>query len=190
MKEKFFIESGAIKKGHFLLASGLHSEYYFQAQSLLQYPRLASRAGKEIAKKWKKDNIDVAVSLAVGGIVLGQEVARHLKVRHIFLERKKDKFSLERGFELKENERVLLVEDVITTGGSLKEAIEVLNTYRAQITGITSLVLRGNPDFQYPLKSILKIEWQTYPLDNCPLCREQVPLYIPGTKQRLPRRQT
>ena len=183
MKESSLIKVGAIKKGHFLLSSSLHSEYYLQAQSLLQYPDLASKTGKEIARLWKNENIDVVVSLAIGGIVIGQEVARHLGVRHIFVERKKENLSLERGFILNKKEKVLLVEDVITTGGSLKEAIEILKAYDPEIAGITSIVLRGKPDFIYPLKSLLKIDWPAYGRDDCPLCRQGIPLYTPGTKQ-------
>ncbi len=183
MEEKIFRETKAIKKGHFLLASALHSEFYFQAQCLLQYPDIASKAGSEIADMWKNNDVDVVVSLAIGGIVLGQEVARFLGVRHIFLERKNRNFSLERGFNLTDGENVLLVEDVITTGGSLKEAIEVLKKYSVNIIGITSLVLRGTLDFMYPLKTILKINWDKYSPDDCPLCQKDIPLYAPGTKQ-------
>ncbi|RLD17728.1 MAG: orotate phosphoribosyltransferase [Caldiserica bacterium] len=174
----------AIKKGHFLLASGYHSEYYFQGYELLKYPRIASKLGKEISKMWNKDDIDVVVSLAVGGIVLGHEVARALNKRHIFLERKNKEFSLERGFKLKEGERVLLVEDVVTTGGSLKEAIRVLKKYKVRIVGITALLLRGNVKFRYPFKTLLKLKIEKYKPENCPLCRRNVPLSIPGTKQK------
>ena len=184
MEEKVFKETKEIKKGHFLLASGLHSEFYFQAQCLLQYPWYASDAGKEISGLWKNSHIDVIVSLAIGGIVLGQEVARFLQVRHIFLERKNRNFSLDRGFNLNKGENVLLVEDVITTGGSLKEVISKLKKYKIKIIGITSLVLRGKVKFSYPLKSLLNINWDKYSPDDCPLCKKEIPLQIPGTKQK------
>jgi len=183
MKEDIFIQTGAVKKGHFLLASGMHSGNYFQAQALLQYPDKAEKAAKKLAGMWKAEKIDVVVSLAVGGIVLGQEIARQLKVRHIFLERKDGKFTLKRGFELKENEKVLLVEDVITTGGSVREGLEVLKQRNVQITGITSLVLRGKNDLKYPLKYLMKIDWPVYNPEECPFCRKGEPLKAPGTKQ-------
>jgi orotate phosphoribosyltransferase len=183
MIEQLLEQTGAIKKGHFLLASGYHSEYYFQAQSLLQYPEHASTAGKEIANLWKDEKIDAVISLAIGGIVIGQEVARHIGVRHVFFERKKGTFSLERGFQLKKGERVLLVEDVITTGGSIKEVMPILNNYEVEIAGITSMVLRGEPGFQYDLRYLLKIDWPKYSSSECPLCKAAVPLYAPGTKQ-------
>ncbi|MFH1416174.1 MAG: orotate phosphoribosyltransferase [Elusimicrobiota bacterium] len=183
MIEKILKETGAMKEGHFLLASGYHSEFYFQAQSLLQYPEYASDAGEQLAALWIDEEITTAVSLAIGGIVLGQEVARHLKVRHIFLERKQQTFSLERGFSVRPGERILLIEDVVTTGGSLKEAIPVLEETGAYIVGITSIVSRGNAEFRYPFKYLLSIDWPKYRPEECPLCAKQVPLYAPGTKQ-------
>ncbi|MBN2406595.1 MAG: orotate phosphoribosyltransferase [Elusimicrobia bacterium] len=183
MKEKNFIDTGAIKEGHFLLSSGLHSDHYFQAQSLLKYPKEASKAGKAIARLWKKDGINVVVSLAIGGIVIGQEVARHLGTRHIFLERKKGAMKLERGFSLDGGERVLMIEDVITTGGSLLEGIEVLKNYGVMIAGIGALVLRGKPELPYPVRTLLVIDWPTYTKEDCPLCRSGVPIYAPGSKQ-------
>lgn len=185
MLKEILNETEAIKHGHFLLASGLHSEYYFQAQSMLQYPQHASMAGEEIAKLWADKKIDAVVSLAIGGIVIGQEVARHLNVRHIFLERKHKTFSLERGFTIHKKEKLLLVEDVITTGSSLKEVFPILQNLEAEIIGITSIVLRGETDFPYPLKYLLKIDWPKYTPDDCPLCRKGVPLYAPGTKQAI-----
>ncbi|MFC2091660.1 orotate phosphoribosyltransferase [Elusimicrobiota bacterium] len=183
MDTEILKKTGAIKKGHFLLASGLHSEFYFQAQSLLQHPRYASLAGEEIAELWKEDRIDVVVSLAIGGIVLGQEVARHLNCRHIFVERKNREFSLQRGFCITPRERTLLVEDVITTGGSLKEALELLSSYSASIIGITSMVIRGNPELPYPLKYLIELDWHKYEPDECPLCKNNIELYTPGSKQ-------
>jgi len=181
--KKEFLEYGAIKKGHFLLASGSHSEYYFQGYELLKYPKIASKIGRDIAKKWKNKKIDVVVSLAVGGIVLGYEVARNLNVRHIFFERKNKVFSLERGFKLKKGERVLLVEDVITTGGSLKEVIKILKKYKVKIVGITAILLRGKVKFPYTVKVLLKMNMRKYHPKRCPLCKKNVPLYIPGTKR-------
>jgi len=173
----------AIKEGHFKLASGNHSAYYFQAQSMLQYPDYASRAGSAIAELWKKENIQTVVSLAIGGIVIGQEVARYLGVRHIFLERKDSNFSLRRGFSLEKEERILLVEDVITTGGSLKEAIDIITPLGVVIAGITSIVVRGTPRFDHDFRYLHKIDWPKYAEAECPLCREGIPLQTPGTKQ-------
>ncbi|MFC2061754.1 orotate phosphoribosyltransferase [Elusimicrobiota bacterium] len=183
MNKDIFLNCGAIKEGHFLLSSGLHSQYYFQAQSLLKYPPLASKAGKEMAGPWKKKNIDAVVSLAVGGIVIGQEVARYLKTRHVFLERKNKALTLERGFSLSSGERILMVEDVITTGGSLLEGIQIIKEFGIEIAGISALVIRGKPDLPYTINSTYQINWEAYSADNCPLCAEGIPMYIPGTKQ-------
>ncbi len=180
---KIFKQTGALKEGHFLLASGLHSGYYFQAQTLLKYPKKASRVAKKLAKKWKGNSIDAAVSLAVGGIVLGQEISRQLGCRHIFLERKDENFSLRRGFHIKPGEKVLIIEDVVTTGGSIKEAIDVIKGYDADIIGITSLLQRGETDFDYPFQPLLKVNWPAYSPQDCPLCRDGIPIHISGTKQ-------
>ncbi|MCP4652664.1 MAG: orotate phosphoribosyltransferase [Candidatus Omnitrophica bacterium] len=183
MIEDILKSTGAIKTGHFLLASGLHSENYFQAQSMLQYPEYASQTGKEIAALWKNENIDVVVSLAIGGIIIGQEIAKHLGVRHVFLERKNNIFSLERGFRLAPGEKILLAEDVITTGGSLKEIFPLLKKLETDIIGITSIVLRSNAEFSVPFKFLHKINWPAYNPEECPLCKKGIPLYVPGTKQ-------
>ncbi len=180
---KIFKKTGALKEGHFLLASGLHSGHYFQAQALLKYPKEASRAAKNLAGKWKGTTIDAAVSLAVGGIVLGQEISRHLGCRHIFLERKDENFSLRRGFHIEPGEKILVVEDVVTTGGSVMEALYVLKSYSAEIVGITALLQRGEADFGYLFKPLLKASWPAYDPQQCPLCRDGIPLHIAGTKQ-------
>ncbi len=180
---RIFKETGALKEGHFLLASGLHSGYYFQAQALLKYPRKTSKVAAKIAKKWKGLDIDVAVSLAMGGIVLGQEISRQLGCRHIFLERKKSNFSLERGFNIKEGEKVLIVEDVVTTGGSVKESVKIVEKYKADIKGITALLQRGEAKFNYPFKPFLKVSWPAYEPVNCPFCRKGLQLHTVGTRQ-------
>jgi orotate phosphoribosyltransferase len=181
--EEILNKTGAIKKGHFKLASGNHSQYYFQAQSMLQYPDYASDIGNRIAALWRKEEIQTVVSLAIGGIVIGQEVARSLGIRHIFLERKDTKFSLRRGFSLEKGEKILLIEDVITTGGSLKEAISIITPLGAEIVGITAIVVRGNPSFTYTLKHLYSIDWPKYSEEECPFCKEGIPLQTPGTKQ-------
>ncbi len=180
-----FKETGALKKGHFLLASGLHSEFYFQAQTLLQYPRKASEAGRKIAEQWDKNKVDTVVSLAVGAIVLGQEVARHMNCRHIFVERQNKNFLFKRNFSLKKNEKVLLVEDVITTGGSVMEAREVIKKTGASIEGIACMLLRGDVNLGYTVRPLLKTSWKTYTPAKCLQCKKGIKLYTPGTKQSL-----
>ena len=181
--ENLYKETGALKKGHFLLASGLHSEFYFQAQSLLQYPAKASKAAEKIALKWKDKKIDTVVSPAVGAIVLGQEVARALNCRHIFVERKNNAFTFKRGFSLRPSEKVLVVEDVVTTGVSVKEAIEVIKKYKANILGIASLLSRGDACFSYAFTPLVKVKWPTYEPQKCPLCQKKIPVETPGTRQ-------
>ncbi|MCD6413461.1 MAG: orotate phosphoribosyltransferase [Elusimicrobia bacterium] len=180
--KRWIEEKKAIERGHFVLASGFHSEFYFQAQKLFQHPEIASRIGGAMADLWKRRKIDKVVSLAIGGIVLGQEVARHLGVCHIFLERKNGELLLRRSFEIGKGERILLVEDVITTGGSLKEAIKIIKRKKAKIIGIAAFVSRRKTQFAYPLKILLDLKLPVYRPAVCPLCRRRVKLSVPGTK--------
>ena len=132
---------------------------------------------------WEGQGIRTAVSLAVGGIILGHEVAKALGARHIFVERKDGKLGLHRGFTLKRGEKVLIVEDVITTGGSVFEAVESVESQGAEITGIAAILKRGDADFGYPLRVLLEADWKKFTPSDCPLCREGMPLTAPGTKQ-------
>ncbi len=178
----------AYLSGHFLLSSGLHSPNYMQCALLLQKSWIAERLCKELAKKLKSIKIDAVIGPALGGILVSHEMGRALKVRSIFAERVEGKFALRRGFELKKNERVLVVEDVITTGKSSREVIELVGRHGAKTVAVASLVDRtgiegGMSLFDQDLYALLKIGIQTYKPEACPLCRERkIPLVKPGSR--------
>ena len=188
----------AYLSGHFLLSSGLHSPNYMQCALLLQKPWVAEPLCKELAKKLKGVKIDVVIGPALGGILVAHEMGRALsagggsasggKVRSMFAERVEGEFTLRRGFELKKNERVLVVEDVITTGKSSREVIELVGRTGAKTVAVASLVDRtgiegGMSLFDQDFYSLLKIDIQTYKPELCPLCRHgKVDLVKPGSR--------
>lgn len=182
---KIFKESGALLEGHFKLTSGLHSPHYFQCAKVLQYPTHAQRLCWEIACKYMTDNITVVVAPAVGGIVVAQEVARLINSRAIFAEREDGKMTLRRGFALNPGDNVLIVEDVVTTGGSVKEIVSLVQQSGANLKGIGFLVDRSMGRAEFPVNtfSLLKMDVVTYPPDDCPLCKKGLPLVKPGSRK-------
>lgn len=185
-----FEKSHALQTGHFALSSGNHSNRYLQCALVTQHPEYAQRLSDALVAPFSGLPIDVVLGPAVGGIVIAQEVANALyragntDVRAIFCERVEGKMALRRGFALAEGERVLAVEDVITTGGSVKEAIALAKTYGAQVIGVASFVDRSPaaPDLGAPLTSLLKVEAQLWAPDACPLCQEGLPVNKPGSR--------
>ena len=180
-----FKKSGALLEGHFRLTSGLHSPNYFQCARVLQYPSYAEALCQEIADRFRDDRIDVVISPAIGGIVVGQEVARLLQCRAIFAERETDVMTLRRGFEIKPGENVLAVEDVVTTGGSVKEVIKLAQEAGGRVCGAAFLVDRsaGRAQFDVPFFAALQMEVITYQLDDCPLCKQGIPVIKPGSRK-------
>jgi len=180
-----FRETGALLEGHFLLTSGLHSPQYFQCARVLQYPRMAQKLCGEIAIPFVGADIDVVVGPAMGGIVVAQEVARLIDARAIFAEREEGKMTLRRGFEINPGERVLVVEDVVTTGGSIKEVMELIRKLDGDIVGATFLVDRsqGKVKFDVAVTSLLQMDVVTYTPEDCPLCKENIPLVKPGSRK-------
>lgn len=181
---EIFKKTGALLEGHFLLTSGLHSNKYFQCAKVFQYPWHAEMLCKELANMFKDQMIDTVVSPAVGGIVVGQETARLLGVRSIFTERVEGRMTLRRGFEVKAEERILVVEDVTTTGGSVKEVIETLRAAGANVVAVGAVVDRsgGSVEFGVPYQSLLQIDVKTFDPDNCPLCDDGTPAIKPGSR--------
>ncbi len=179
-----FKETEALLEGHFILTSGLHSASYFQCAKVFQYPWHAETLCRDIADHFKDEKIDVVVSPAVGGIVFGQEVGRLLNVRAIFSERVDGQMTLRRGFEISPGERILLAEDVTTTGGSVKEVIELLKESRAEIAAVTSVVDRsgGQAQFSVPYFSLFQMKVLNYEPNNCPLCAEGSQAVKPGSR--------
>lgn len=182
---KIFEKSGALLTGHFQLTSGLHSRQYFQCAKVLQYPEYAETLCSLIGRHFAGQNIAAVAAPAVGGIIVAHETARALKVRAVFTEREAGKMSLRRGFEILRGERVLVVEDVITTGGSVGEVIELVKACGAVPIGAACLVDRsgGKVDLGVSLFSLMKMNIQTMPLENCDLCRRGVPVVKPGSRK-------
>jgi orotate phosphoribosyltransferase len=174
--KELFKKNNALLSGHFKLASGLHSDTYFQSALILQYPNHAEKLAKELASKLAENNIkiDAVVSPAMGGIIIGQEMGRVLGTRAIFTERVDGAVSLRRGFSVEKGEKILVVEDVITTGLSTREVIDALKKYGAEIVAVVSLVDRsaGKVDFGVPRFSLLSLEVKSYKEEECPMCKE------------------
>ncbi|MBN1466231.1 orotate phosphoribosyltransferase [candidate division KSB1 bacterium] len=181
---KIFETTGALLHGHFLLTSGLHSPQYFQCAKVLQYPRYAELLCGDIIKNVKNDRIDCVISPAVGGIIVGQECARLLGCRSVFAERENGVMKLRRGFEIDHEEQVLVVEDVVTTGGSVTEVIELVRGIGATVVGIGCIVDRSNGKklFEEPMYSVFQMNVITHEPDKCPLCKDGVPAMKPGSR--------
>jgi len=174
---------GAFMEGHFLLSSGLHSRYYLQSALVLQYPSVAEMLCSSLAEKFLDKNVDVVIAPAVGGIIVAHEVARRLNVKAIFTERQNGVFTLRRGFSIDKGEKVLVVEDVVTTGGSVEEVINLVIEYGGEVVGLGVLVDRS-ADFvpSIPYAYLLKLNIENYEPKDCPLCKEGMPLIKPGSK--------
>jgi orotate phosphoribosyltransferase len=179
-----FRQSGALLEGHFRLSSGLHSDRYLQSALVLQHPDFAEQLGRALAERTSHMQPTAVLSPALGGIVIGQEVGRALQVRALFAERQDGKLMLRRGFTLSAADRVLIVEDVITTGGSTRETITVAEDAGARVIGAASIVDRGSDAtrLNMPLQSLMKMEVSAYPPESCPLCAKGIPVVKPGSR--------
>lgn len=184
---KLFQDTQALLQGHFLLTSGRHSAQYFQCAKVLQYPAYTTRLCEIIAEKFKTIEFDTVIAPAMGGIIVGQEVARLLNKRSIFAEREDKKLVLRRGFTLSPGERVLVCEDVVTTGGSVFETMEIVTSSEATIVGVGYIVDRSNGtvDFGVPSVSTLQLSVVSFQPDECPMCKEGSPLVKPGSRKIL-----
>ena len=183
-----FKKLGALLKGHFKLSSGLHSQTYLQCALVLQYPDIAEKLSKALAKKFSKRGqvkIDVVIGPALGGITLAYEVARAIGARALFTERHDGKMVLRRGFSIKRSEKVLVVEDVVTTGGSTQEVVDVVGLSGGEVIGVGAIIDRSakSLDFGAPFESLAKIHVETFEEKNCPLCRKNIPITKPGSRK-------
>ncbi|MDD3520248.1 MAG: orotate phosphoribosyltransferase [Actinomycetota bacterium] len=181
-------ETGAIMEGHFKLTSGFHSQHYLQCAKLLQYPDKTYKIVKEIPDIIGKDicsSTQTIISPAIGGILFGYMVAYEMGKKMIFAERKKDKMEIRRGFEISEGENLIIAEDVITTGGSVKEIIDICAEKKANIKAVVSIVNRSeNADFnEVPFFYLIKFDIDKYAPSDCPLCKNNVELDYPGSKK-------
>lgn len=181
---KMFKKSGALLKGHFKLSSGLHSPEYFQCALVLQYPKYAAKLGKALAEKLESFKPEAVASPALGGVVIGQEVARALNIRHIFTERKEGAMSLRRGFSVTKGERFVVIEDVITTGGSTQEVIRLITELGGEVVAVGSIVDRSQtvPAFPAPFESLFKMQVVTFPENAIPDWLQAIPLAKPGSR--------
>jgi len=179
-----FRRVGALLEGHFRLTSGLHSPGYLQCALVLQHPREAEACGAALADRVRGLAPTVVLSPALGGIVIGHEVARALGVRAIFAERQDGTLTLRRGFSLDAADRVLVVEDVVTTGGSTRETIEAARAAGARVVGAGAIIDRsgGNQNLDVPFHALATVSLPTYQPDACPLCARGEPVVKPGSR--------
>jgi orotate phosphoribosyltransferase len=179
-----FRDTGALLEGHFILRSGLHSRQYFQCALALQHMPTVERLGAELAGKLGFLKAATVMSPAMGGLVLGQEVARQLGVRFIFVEKEDGKLVLRRGFKITKDERILVVEDVVTKGGRVQETIEIVRAHQGQLVGVAMAVDRsgGGIKFGVPTFSLLSLNVETFPAENLPPDLARVPAVKPGSK--------
>ena len=178
-------ETGALMEGHFRLSSGLHSQYYFQCARLLQYPMYSEQIARYITPHLQCHDIGAVISPAIGAITFGYEIARVLKCRAIFAERVDGVMMLRRGFELIPGEQVIVAEDVTTTGGSALEIKDLAVSAGAQVKGFCAIVDRSKGSFQpeQPFAKWLTLDLETYKPEDCPLCKQNIPLIYPGSRK-------
>jgi orotate phosphoribosyltransferase len=181
-----FRESDALLEGHFILSSGLHSSQYLQCALALQYPSDAAKFARAIAEKLAAEQFDTVASPAIGGLIIGYETAKALNVRFIWTERQEGVMTLRRGFSVKENERILVVEDVITTGGSTRECIEALESGGAKIAAAASIIDRsgGAADVGVSRIALATLEVPSYKPEDCPMCHRGVEAVKPGSRSQ------
>lgn len=181
---RIFEESGALLSGHFKLRSGLHSPRFFQAALLLQYPERAEMLCRELADKFSDCGAQTVISPAVGGLIVGQEMARALGCRAIFADKQDGELVLKRGFQLVPGEKVLVAEDVVTRGGRVRQTIDLARQHGAEIVGVAVIVDRsgGDTEIDFAFKSLLRLQLETFEPEKCPLCKAGIPLDTPGSK--------
>ncbi len=178
-----FEKLGVLQTGHFQLTSGLHSEQYMQCAKLFEHPAEAAKVVEALLPKLP-DGIDTVVAPAIGGITVGYELARLLGCRFIFAERQDGKMTFRRGFALRPGEKVLAVEDVVTTGGSVREVVNLAKESGAEVLGVATIVDRsqGKADFGVPFYPLVRAEIKVYQPEECPLCGAGMPPQSPGSR--------
>ncbi len=183
-------ESGALRRGHFLLSSGLHSEAYVQCALLLEDPVRARKVGQDLAERLRAFHPDSVLSPALGGVIIGHEVAAGLGVPFRFTERKGEEMGLRRGFTLRQGERVVVVEDVVTTGRSTLETMALATARGARVVGVGAIIDRtgGRDPFDVPFHALLQLDLQAYTPADCLICRDGVPVEKPGSRPEAAKR--
>jgi len=185
---EIFEKTSALLEGHFLLSSGLHSSQYFQCARVLQYPQYAEELATDIVAFFRDVDVDLVISPAMGGIIIGHEVARAMKTRFVFTERSKDtdEMVLRRGFDLEEGEKALVIEDVLTTGGSVREILKLLSKEGVEVIGTGFIVDRSANKIKFgvPKYAVLEMPVVVYRPEGCPLCEKSLPIDRPGSRKK------
>jgi orotate phosphoribosyltransferase len=183
-----FRRCAGLLEGHFQLSSGLHSSGYLQSARVLQHPEHAAALGRALAAQVAGFEPGVVLSPALGGVVIGHEVARALGVRALFAERRDGRLTLRRGFRIDPGERVLVVEDVVTTGGSTRETIDVARAEGGAVVGVVAIVNRGEEPvrFDVPFEALVRISVAAYESGECPMCAGGEPVTKPGSRPNSP----
>ena len=182
--KEILIEAKGLLKGHFCLTSGLHSDTYFQCAKLYQYPDVVEKLAKELAKKLKDVEFDTIGAPEIGDVILGYEVEKKEKKRNLFVERKDGIMQLRRGYSLKKGEKVVIVEDVITTARTIFETKEAIKEFDCEVVAVACIVDRtqGKLNNEFKIYSLLQSSPVTYEPDNCPLCKQNIELVKPGSR--------
>lgn len=178
-------EAGVLQEGHFRLTSGKHSAKYMQCAKIFQYTKYSEELCAALAEQYSDAGVDVVIGPAIGAIQMTYEVSRHLGVKNIFAERENGAMTLRRGFTIEPGQKVLVVEDVVTTGGSVREVMDIVREKGGEIVGVGSIVDRtgGKIDFGVPYKAVISVEITAWDEADCPLCKEGKPIVKPGSRQ-------
>ena len=181
---KSFQDAGALLDGHFVLRSGMHSNKFFQCALLFRYPDVAEKLCRTLAERMKDLGAETVISPAVGGILVGQELARALGIQAIFADKENDQLVLKRGFTIRKGEKVLVAEDVVTKGGRVQQTIDLVRSFGGDVVGVAVIVDRsgGDAKFDVPFQSALKLDLPTFDPAACPLCAKKLPIDRPGSK--------
>lgn len=181
---KILTETDVLMEGHFQLTSGRHSDKYLQCARIFQYPEHASKIAAHLAAQFSDDKIDLVIGPAIGGIILSYEMGRALGVKTIFAERDNGVMTLKRGFEIPRLSKVLVVEDVVTTGGSVKEVIELVKSHQSEVLSVAAIVDRsgGKVDFGTKFICAVRMDVMSFKPEECPLCKSGIELVKPGSR--------
>ena len=182
--EKIFQDCGALMNGHFLLSSGLHSDAYLEKFRIFERPDIHSTIISELLDRFQGLSVDTILGPALGGVIMASEAGRQLGVRAVYAEKENGKLTLRRGFQLHQGERVLILDDIVTTGGSVKETIKIAENAGVEIAGIGIMADRsgGKTDFGYPQKALMTLSLPVYDPSSCPVCAQGIPLVKPGSR--------
>lgn len=183
--EKLLEENNGLLKGHFCLTSGLHSDTYFQCAKLYENPQVVEKLAIELAKKLNCIDFDTIISPAIGAIIIGYETAKQCRKRNLFVERKDGILQLRRSYELRKGEKVIILEDVITTSRTINETINAIKEFEPEILGVACIVDRTNGRTDYNITSLLQVNPVTFEPNHCPLCLENIPLVKPGSRMEV-----